>query len=132
MQGNLNEFDGYDCSVCKNRGEVSVIVDGEIRSRLCEKCTPIRKSLKNLKLSGLDKLDFSNFNVCEDWQAKLLDMGKKYVEEIKNEWFYVGGQNGAGKTHICTAVSRSLIYKYGVEVQYSLARAYTRVALGNT
>lgn len=126
--GKLNEIDGYNCDVCNNRGDLWVVSDGEILSRPCDKCPPIRRSIKNLKASGLDKLEFSNFTVSESWQQKLLEMGQKYVSNSSSEgeWIYIGGQNGAGKTHICTAVSRSLTYKFGAEVMYTHWRELIR------
>ena len=46
---------------------------------------------------------------------------QKAVEYAKNPegWFYIGGQVGAGKTHICTAIAVYLL-KQGLETYYML------------
>jgi DNA replication protein DnaC len=36
-------------------------------------------------------------------------------------WFFIGGQSGAGKTHICTAICREFLME-GKEVKYMLWR----------
>jgi DNA replication protein DnaC len=45
---------------------------------------------------------------------------KEYVGEPKG-WFYMGGQVGCGKTHICTSIVRELI-EAGNEARYMLWR----------
>ena len=113
--GYLNDLDGYDCPVCKNKGRLEVIVNGEIVMRLCEKCTPIRRSLKNLKESGLDDLDFNSFEVKDEWQKRLKETVLNFVHNTKGEWLFLGGQSGCGKTHLCSAAVRYLVYKYSIK-----------------
>ena len=115
--GKLNETDGYNCDMCKNKGHSWVVVDNEILSRECEKCSLIRKSLNNLRKSGLNNLTFKNYIPKENWQRQLISLAQDYVKNTKDEWFFIGGQSGSGKTHICTATLRSLIMRYNIHAE---------------
>ncbi len=116
LQGHLNESDGYNCDICKNKGQIAIISDDTVINRPC-KCTPIRDSLKILRESGLANCTFDNFNCGEKWQEKLLETGRNFVETTRGEWLFIGGQSGSGKTHICTAVLRSLVFRYRIKVE---------------
>ena len=112
--GNMHERDGYNCELCKNKGLRFRIRSEEIVSRQCE-CIKTRKSLYLLKESGIKKnaeeKTLNNFVVTDSWQMIMYDKAKAYLEEKTNKWFFVGGQSGCGKTHICTAICMELIKK---------------------
>jgi DNA replication protein DnaC len=117
------EGDGYDCPLCLNRGDTMVLEErnGMLYPRHYEcKCMGIRRSIWRMKASGLEKsikdYTFKRFDVREPWQQKLLDMAQRYLAEgVKaGRWLYVGGQPGCGKTHVCTAVVRELLYEMPV------------------
>ena len=112
--GNMHEKDGYNCELCKNKGLRFWIRGEEIVSRQCE-CIKTRKSLYLLKESGIKKSaeekTLSNFEASESWQIGMREKAKAYIEEKTNKWFFVGGQSGCGKTHICTAICMELIKK---------------------
>ena len=78
-----------------------------------------------MRYSGLGDLlqyDFDNFVIKEDWQKTFVNAAKAYLRETNNgEWIYCGGQNGGGKTHICTAVCKGLMSN-GYKVKYELWR----------
>ena len=120
LEGNLK---GYDCPICRNKGCVYVLRDGtdEIVYRRCQ-CLKVRQEIIRIKESGLDKLGnkctFRNFKTEERWQKQIKNAGKAFASEKPNKsWFYIGGQPGSGKTHICTAIGMQLI-KEGVPVRY--------------
>lgn len=125
-KGNLDEKDGYDCPKCLNRGyslvtkENGVIYD-EVMV-VC-KCKSIRKALERLNDSGLKNVvsdyRFDNYAVEFDWQKKMLDTAKSFVDNNDGKWFFIGGQSGIGKSHLCTAISISLLKK-GNDVKYML------------
>lgn len=50
--GHLNERDGYNCSKCKNKGQIAEYRDGYEIHRLC-RCRKIREVLAGAKRSGL-------------------------------------------------------------------------------
>jgi DNA replication protein DnaC len=126
MKGNLNEFDGYDCPKCLNRGYTLVSKDcgayyDEVMV-IC-KCKSVRKALERLKDSGLKNVvsdyRFDNYKTDDEWQKKLLDTAKSFVDNEDGRWFFIGGQSGIGKSHLCTAISISLLKK-GNDVKYML------------
>lgn len=119
----MKHADGYVCPKCQNRRVYMVIYE---RNGLfytgvgkCE-CTKSEEIQRHLKKSGLDGLltkTFSNFKVSSEWQQKMKDLA---IENIKcDEWFYIGGNSGAGKTHICSAIANNLIAQ-GRTVKYSV------------
>lgn len=118
MEGSLTD---YDCPLCKNRGYNYIVSENnEIVARKC-KCRPVRAELRRIKASGLEKLGkkctFRTFKADEKWQKRLKDVGKAYVADSTKSWFFLGGQPGSGKTHICTAIGMELL-KNGKAVRY--------------
>lgn len=88
----------------------------------------IRESLHAIEKSGLSdvmkKLTFDSFNASTDWQEYIKIKAKSFVKDGKGNWFYIGGQVGCGKTHICTAVTISL-FMQGKSGLYMLWRDKT-------
>ena len=112
--GNMHERDGYDCPLCKNKGLRFRIRGEEIVSRQCE-CIKTRKSLYLMRESGIkdavEEKTLDNFVGNEKHQTTMREKAKAYIDEKSNKWFFVGGQSGCGKTHICTAICMELIKK---------------------
>lgn len=113
--GSLNEKDGYDCPDCLNRGYMYVVQEierGEQTNdfneaiRACH-CKPIRASIMRMKRSGLEsvmqKYTFDRYAAAEPWQKHIKDTAQRFVNN--GNVFFIGGQTGAGKTHICTAIT---------------------------
>lgn len=112
--GNLNLVDGVDCHICLNKGNIYYASNGEIITKRCE-CQDKRKAIRYLEESGLKEFVSSKtldtyIATCE-WQANLKTLSREYINQDSNKWFFIGGQVGAGKTHICTAISGELINK---------------------
>ena len=117
--------DGYHCKKCMDRGMFAYVSHhyGEnmpmAKYELCE-CEEIRKSIRRLRASGLEKAvrekTFDTFRVDTDWQRVMLEKAKRYAANGANEgrWFYAGGNPGSGKTHLCTAIARELLYRMPV------------------
>lgn len=133
--GDLNEKDGYHCEICNDKGiimNLSEIDRGEGKEpeyreviKDC-KCQVIRNSIRRLKKSGLEDVikqkTFEAFEITEEWQRKIKDGAMIFArgaEGRKNNWFFIGGANGAGKSHICTAISRDFL-RSGKSVKYML------------
>jgi len=127
--GNLHEIDGYSCETCNNKGIIARIVCDSFNNKYelafnqCH-CIEIRNTLKRFGKSGLKDI-FKNFNfekyeVKERWQKTIKEKAIDFVNSDKG-WFFIGGQSGAGKTFICTAIAGSLIKK-GKGVRYMLWR----------
>ena len=62
----------------------------------------------------LEYKNFKTFKTDTDFQKNLKDKAVGYLERIrdnKKPWFYIGGQTGAGKTHICIAIANMFLQK---------------------
>lgn len=117
------DLTGYDCPICKNKGMVAVIKDGEDVYRQCE-CLKIRHTNKLQSASGihdlLDKYTFSGYMITEEWQKQALDKTIDFVDR-ESGWLYMSGRPGTGKTHLCTAAVGELLKK-GIPCKYMLWR----------
>lgn len=127
--GTLNEQDGYECTTCKNKGVIAHLVTNERGCRYSQeiffcKCRPVRESIMRMKRSGLENLlqkyRFENFITTEEWQRNIKGKAERFAAE-PGLTFFIGGQSGSGKTHLCTAIARELLYA-GHELRYILWR----------
>jgi DNA replication protein DnaC len=122
LKGNLNEKDGYNCDKCHNKGNIIYLKDGYEYSRACE-CMEIRRSIKNMERSGLKevikKFTLSKYETTLDWQNVVKQSAIDYINQKENFWWFIGGQSGAGKTMICTAIAKEFLLK-GQKVKYML------------
>ena len=50
---------------------------------------------------------FQNFICRHQWQRSLKTMAESYARN-PDGWFYIGGQSGCGKTHLCLAICKEL------------------------
>jgi DNA replication protein DnaC len=121
----------YNCSICKNTlstHSIDFYNDGtghyfHHESKPC-KCNLIRKSLKIMQDNGLlgiiKKKTFSNFTTSEAFQKTIKTNAVNFVKAIiakQKVSFFIGGQSGAGKTHICSAMLGELA-KHGICVYF--------------
>lgn len=114
LEGNLK---GYDCPKCKNKGVIYKPSFSDFYGYWttvavrCD-CMPIREELIRREKSGLNKLlkryTFKNYKANENWQKRIAKAACDYVRNPER-WFYIGGQPGSGKTHICTAIVNALL-----------------------
>lgn len=114
---------GYDCGECLNKGYIAKISNGSEVMAEC-KCMKIRSTLNRIKQSGLENqlkaCTFKNFQTDSEWQRKMKTAAAEFV---KNDsiGFFIGGQSGCGKTHICTAMIGNFI-KQGLSARYFVWR----------
>lgn len=117
----VGNLDGYDCPICKNKGNVLVIKDGYDYFPECE-CMEIRRGIWRLKRSGLanmvERYRFDTFEIKNDHQQIMKEMGQSFCK-AGTGWFFIGGQPGAGKTHICTAIANKFM-EQGKSVRYMI------------
>ena len=123
LNATAGKLGDYDCEVCKNKGVVYFIGDdGEIRFRECG-CMAMRASMARIRGSGLQNLldvyTFDRFRTETQLQRLMKSAAEKYLDDHDGKWFFVGGQSGAGKSHICTAISGELLRR-GESVRYML------------
>ena len=119
-KGNLHILDGYYCHECNNKGILFKARGEELVSYVC-KCRAVRKSLRILKESGLEavieKKTFDSFVAEESWQKNMKEMCLKFIDQSSKSAFFMGGQCGCGKTHLCTAMCAHYI-RQGEHTRY--------------
>lgn len=124
----VGKLTGYDCPKCKNRGYIAVLEDGYEIHKECE-CMKIRQTRQNIARSGLSEaiqtMTFDAYICKEPWQERLKAAAMHYANKNRSQWLYIGGQSGAGKTHLCTAVCGVLLER-GVQIRYELWRTIYR------
>lgn len=126
-EGHLQDEDGYDCPLCGNKGQVMYLTEErgipQTWVRPC-KCQNVRKSIRRMQRSGLKHMirdyTFDRFQAEEPWQKTLKAAAQRYAQTLDG-WFFLGGQSGSGKTHLCTAICREALLR-GQEVRYMLWR----------
>ncbi len=117
---------GIDCPKCKNKGDIAFVSTDLYPSmaiKPCE-CMKVRRSIWNIEQSGLkDKLKgctFDTFNTGKPFQKEMKTKAEGFVT-MPDGWFFLGGQVGCGKTHICTAICGEFLKQYKT-VRYMLWR----------
>ena len=126
--GDRDKLDGYDCTICKNKGYIAKLVDngnGSYSHCIADcKCVEVRNSIMRMKRSGLKDIikdyTFDKFYATEPWQNAIKQAAMEFAKN-PDGWFFLGGQSGAGKTHLCTAICREFLLS-GRSVQYMLWR----------
>lgn len=114
--GTRDQEDGYNCDICKNKGFISVLTETngvyDEALRFC-KCDEIRRQRMRLKKAGLldvvNKLTFDRYETPGKWQKVVKETAMRFCEDDEHRWFFIGGQSGAGKSHICTAITSHYI-----------------------
>lgn len=115
----LEDYDlgGYNCDKCGNTGTLIREENGYLFSSECD-CMKIRRSLRRIRNSGMTDMlvryTFGNYEETKD-NKEIKSLAKRFVND--GGWWYIAGQSGSGKTHICTAICSEII-KSGVEVYY--------------
>ena len=109
---NYNETEGTEtsCQTCKGKGYIMEIQKDEFLGpyTTVKECGCMRRKLelqkaKNSGIVPLLKKNFNNFETTNDWQKNIKALA---MENAKTKtWFFIGGQSGAGKTHICSAIT---------------------------
>lgn len=126
--GDMHEVDGYECEICHNKGMIMYAkqVSDTYWTTSCVpcKCMKTRKTIRRMLRSGLKDIikdyTFAKYEATAEWQRKLKEAAEHYAKEPSG-WFFVGGQSGSGKTHLCTAICREFLLE-GKEVLYMLWR----------
>lgn len=118
MEGNLNEQDGIECELCKNKGSIHFLKKGfgdrmYITERECY-CMAKRKVFRRAKNSGLGEYlnkGLSDYIATEDWQKicknRVADFMEKHSQD--NTWMMACGTSGSGKTLLCSIIANHLL-----------------------
>lgn len=128
--GNLNDADGYNCDICKNKGYIAEVRENEMFHYWSEthvpcKCQRVRNAIRRLNRSGLKdvvkKYTFDKYEVTEPWQQSIKTAAQRFCNDPDNHWLFIAGQSGSGKSHLCTAATVHYIRK-GNDAVYMLWR----------
>ena len=121
-----NDEPKYKCDKCKDIGmvEFEQEVDGETHSfwRVCD-CVKAKEAERKMRSSGLGAVleaqTFENFKTETELQKAMKQAALNYLDALQTgtPWFYIGGNPGSGKTHLCTAICGELLKK-GWSVKY--------------
>ena len=107
LEGKLHEKDGHNCSICKNKGYIARL-DGDCEVHTPCKCLKTRATLKRARASGLNDIledyTFDKYIATDLWQKNIKECAMQFCKDEDAHWFYIGGQVGSGKTHLCTAI----------------------------
>lgn len=113
---------GYDCPICLNKGFVEYLDNNDNECAKECSCMSIRYAAKVAESSGfgemLKRCTLKTYNHSEKWQNDIFIKAQEFTFGNAAA-FYIGGQTGAGKTHICTAISREFI-KQRLTVLYAI------------
>ena len=74
----------------------------------------VRNTLRALHTSGLGELaqryTMEAYRADTPYRRKVRETAQRFVE-AEEGWFFIAGQSGSGKTHICTAICLELLKK---------------------
>ena len=119
----IGDLQGYDCKRCKNRGYFEKLDDNGFLVKVECRCMQIRRNVREMEEIGLGrdirKCRFDSFITEQEFQKIMLSCALEYVKTDGNAWFWVAGQSGCGKTHLCTAICGQLL-KQGRNIKYLL------------
>lgn len=95
-----------NCSRCTG----GVIINHETgRARECG-CMTEARNIHRIAAAGLpDEYTFDSYKTTNEWQRIVKTKARAFVADKGGKWFFIGGQSGGGKTHICSAIVRELI-----------------------
>ena len=99
------------CALCGDYGYRFYWYDGYQFAEECE-CHKTAMNEAEIKKSGVSEdLTLDNFYTYQPFQQEMMNKAREYANGgyLSGQWFYVGGQVGCGKTHICTGIMRELI-----------------------
>ena len=115
QEGTKHLEDGYNCPLCKNRGDIAEVMEyppgvWQWKAVPC-KCQKARHSIRMMNKSGLGNIikekTFDRYETPDPWQVPIKKAAMEYAKD--GDWFFLGGQSGAGKTHLCTAICREFL-----------------------
>lgn len=120
-----DETEEYRCDTCKDTGyynvdEYSKEYEGYIRVTKECKCLGRIQSEEYLKRSGMNELmkfRVNDYKVEKPYQKAIKQKATDYITSDSRDWFVMLGQSGVGKTHICSAIAKTLIDK-GLRAKY--------------
>lgn len=112
---------GVECDKCREHPGVLLRVDadGTLYARECP-CMAVRRAKRSIRKSGMEDLvnrcSFDTYRASDSARRDVKEMAERYALQGEG-WFFIAGQSGSGKTHICAAICRAMI-EQGTEVLF--------------
>lgn len=106
--------DLYNCDKCFGSGYI-----WKDYYQLPTKCSCFMNEINQKEKERMEEIfssmykncTFDNYKIENDWQRKVYDSAKKYLE-LPNDFSYsILGQSGCGKTHIVVSIAKEMIKK---------------------
>lgn len=98
-----------NCPDCEGTGYVYYIDANDYEySRVCDCIMKQRAEFKRKARSGMTTSQFDTFETKEEWQHMIKNASMQFASHGKG-WFFIGGQRGCGKTHLCKAICDKLM-----------------------
>jgi len=117
LPGEKTAADGfYHCPLCNDKQIYAYLDENpytglKVEMHMQCTCKKKRRVLRGLIASGLgaavENCTFDKYQTRESWQEAIKARAMQFVDSGA-QCFYMGGQTGAGKTHLCTAIAMSL------------------------
>ena len=104
---------GCQCELCGDYGWRFFWFDGYEYAEECT-CHYAKTMVESMKKTGArHDQTFENFHTDHDYQKSMMEKARQFAKDgwLTGQWFYIGGQVGCGKTHICTAILNELVKK---------------------
>lgn len=98
------------CSCDKCIGGV-IINRVSMTTRDCE-CKIEAINRHRIKAAGLPEWQtFGSYRTSEEWQRRVKEKALAFLADDRVQGFYIAGQSGSGKTHICNAILSEMAKK---------------------
>lgn len=120
----LADYDlgGVNCKLCDNTGRIIQRGPGLLELHVYEcDCMKRRRSLRSLRKAGMEDMarryTLENYVADNKHRAAVKDAAMRYINS-SDGWFFIAGQSGSGKTHICTAICIGLMEAKADEIYF--------------
>lgn len=105
------------CPICHGKGRIEVFDAEKIdrRQEAC-RCMKPRRALRYVKGLGLlkdvQKCSFDSFVPYDDITEDMKQLALDFIHDWEGKWLFLGGQSGAGKTHLAYACLGQMVKEY--------------------
>lgn len=120
----MDDYDlgGVNCAKCGNTGRLIERGPGLLELHVYEcSCMKKRRSLRSIRKAGMEDMasryTFDSYQADTRLRENIKRIAQTFIDTDKG-WFFIAGQSGSGKTHICTAICLGLMEKKAGEIYF--------------
>ena len=112
------------CDLCHGKGRIEIFnEEKQDREQIECKCMKARRALRFVTNLGLlkdvQKCSFESYEPYDDATRDMKQAALDYSNNFEDRWLFLGGQSGAGKTHLAYSI-------FGKMVKRSIAPVWMR------